>query len=73
MRAKKALKSGWTRWQQPIMDGYEMTCCDCGLTHIMEFGVLKKIKNTINGYWEAKELDKEKYRVQFRVRRKDGK
>jgi hypothetical protein len=33
----KRLKSGWTRWQAPVMDGYLMQCCDCGLVHVVEF------------------------------------
>lgn len=27
-------------WQQPIMKGYQMVCCDCGLVHTMEFRVV---------------------------------
>ena len=30
---------GWSRWVYPVMEGYKMTCCDCGLVHEMEFRV----------------------------------
>lgn len=30
---------GWSDWQAPIMNGYKMGCCDCGLVHDMEFEV----------------------------------
>ena len=30
---------GWTRWIEPVMDGYKLACCDCGLVHNMEFKV----------------------------------
>lgn len=26
-------------WVAPIKKGYKLICCDCGLTHIMEFRV----------------------------------
>jgi hypothetical protein len=37
-------------WQYPIMKGYKMACCDCGLVHNMTFKVIdgdtqKSIKN----------------------------
>lgn len=30
---------GWSRWVYPVMEGYKMVCCDCGLVHDMEFRV----------------------------------
>lgn len=30
---------GWSRWVLPVMDGYKMSCCDCGLVHDMQFRV----------------------------------
>lgn len=30
---------GWTEWIYPVMDGYRMGCCDCGLVHEMQFRV----------------------------------
>lgn len=28
---------GWCDWVQPVVSGYRMSCCDCGLVHNMEF------------------------------------
>ena len=33
---------GWSRWVFPVMDGYKMTCCDCGLVHDMQFRVTEE-------------------------------
>lgn len=60
---------GWTEWVWPVMDGYKMSCCDCGLVHDMQFGVLRKGKDRPDGTWEAEPLDGKKYRIEFRVRR----
>lgn len=30
---------GWTDWIQPLMSGYRMACCDCGLVHTLDFRV----------------------------------
>lgn len=46
---------GWTRWVRPIMQGYKMACCDCGLVHRLDFRV-------VQGEHGAD-------RVEFRVRR----
>ena len=27
-------------WEKPVMKGYKMACCDCGLVHTMEFRVV---------------------------------
>jgi hypothetical protein len=64
-------KNGWCQWVQPIMKGYLMQCCDCGLIHEMEFRALEK--QSSGKVWWAKKLDIRKYRVEFRVRRSDGK
>ncbi len=28
-------------WVQPVRKGYKMSCCDCGLVHVMEFRVVR--------------------------------
>lgn len=28
-------------WVQPIVEGYKMACCDCGLVHKINFRVFK--------------------------------
>lgn len=33
--------NGWTKWIQPVMRGYRMACCDCGLVHDMDFKVVR--------------------------------
>jgi hypothetical protein len=58
----KANKDGWCDWQYPIMDGYRMSCCDCGLTHTMQFRVIKLSKEDIF-------LDSGVYRVALRAKR----
>lgn len=28
-------------WVRPVMRGYRMKCCDCGLVHVLDFKVIK--------------------------------
>lgn len=44
------------KWEQPIMNGYLMKCCDCGLVHEVDFRIA----------YGKKEEDN---RVQLRMRR----
>ncbi len=37
-------KSGWSYWQKPVMNGYMMQCCDCGLVHDVVWSYDKKTK-----------------------------
>lgn len=60
---------GWCDWVEPVMAGYKMSCCDCGLVHDMQFAVLKKGADLPDGTWEAEEMDPEKFRVRLRARR----
>lgn len=30
-------------WVKPVMQEYEMTCCDCGLTHSIDFKIVRRI------------------------------
>lgn len=60
---------GWSEWIQPIMAGYKLTCCDCGLVHEMEFEALRTDAYINDRSWKATALDRDRYRVQFRVRR----
>ena len=32
-------EDGWSRWVQPVEQGYKMCCCDCGLVHTMDFRI----------------------------------
>jgi hypothetical protein len=47
-------KDGWCEWQMPVMQGYKLKCCDCGLVHEVEFNVAE---------WRGRQ------RVEFRMRR----
>lgn len=38
MRYKPAKDGEWIR---PVMKGYRMACCDCGLVHVLDFKVIK--------------------------------
>jgi len=29
-------------WVMPIMKGYKLSCCDCGLVHEMDFRIVNK-------------------------------
>ena len=31
----------WTRWVQPVMHGYLLSCCDCSLVHRLNFRIYK--------------------------------
>ena len=33
---------GWTRWLRPVMRGYLVRCCDCGLTHEFQFRITQR-------------------------------
>lgn len=67
MKQVKVNKDGWSRWETPIMKGYLMHCCDCGLVHEVEFqaGVQKEGKR--NGWFEMEEIPNG--RVSLRMRR----
>ena len=39
MHPEKERAHGWTRWVQPVVKNYLMSCCDCGLVHRMEFRI----------------------------------
>lgn len=35
------------KWIFPVMDGYRMSCCDCGLVHKIDFRVCEDEPNRI--------------------------
>ncbi len=43
-RTVRVKKDGWSYWQYPIMKGYLMQCCNCGVVHEVEFRVMKVIE-----------------------------
>ena len=59
----------WCGWHSPVMDGFKLACCDCGLAHDMEFQVLKIVTSNDDGTWTAEEMDLDVYRIRLRARR----
>jgi hypothetical protein len=59
---------GWSDWQYPVMAGYKLACCDCGLVHDVEFEVVRVTKINRDGTWQAT-APKGNYRVGMRARR----
>lgn len=59
----------WTDWITPIMTGYKMACCDCGLVHNIDFQATKVIEKFPDGTWDHEPLDIDDYRIQLRVSR----
>lgn len=67
---EKEVCDGWSRWVAPVMDGYKMCCCDCGLVHEMDFVVVRVLEKREDGSWEHGDaLDSGEYRVLFRAKR----
>lgn len=62
-------EDGWCDWQVPLMKGYRMGCCDCGLVHDMEFVIVEKGRTRKDGTFTIVELPQAKYRVKFRAKR----
>ena len=58
----KEIKSG--EWVVPVMSGYEAMCCDCGLVHVIDFKVVRRIDiDTV------KDVEDSSLQVSFRARR----
>lgn len=36
----EANEDGWSDWELPVMSGYKMACCDCGLVHDIDFKIV---------------------------------
>lgn len=68
-RLKKmvAREDGWCDWSMPVMDGYRMACCDCGLVHTMQFKVLRVTKKSAM-FSSGPDVSKN-HRVLFRAKR----
>lgn len=61
--------NGWSRWVPPIMRGYRMACCDCGLVHDMQFKAVRVTKTNKDGSWKYKELSIRTFRIMLRAKR----
>lgn len=69
---REKTKNGiWTDWVRPRMTNYQMSCCDCGLVHTINFSVLKVIKTYKNGTNLGERLPKDKYVVEMKLRRNE--
>ena len=55
-------------WQTPVMRGYRMKCCDCGLVHEIDFRVLRMIRR-YKGGWSRAAVQGAAYAVQMRAYR----
>ena len=64
-------EDGWSVWFVPIMTGYKLACCDCGLVHDVDLQVFRAHGMSDDGMtWEAREPVKDPtYRVRWRFRR----
>lgn len=62
-------EDGWSETQYPIMRGYKMSCCDCGLVHDIDFEVFEIERFNKNGTFRGKEKRGKRWRVGMRVRR----
>ena len=61
-------RGGWSEWQQPVMKGYLMRCCDCGLIHEIQFKTLEQTgPANKRGEWPGKYI--KNGRVELRARR----
>ena len=61
-------KGGWSRWVPPVMSGYKMACCDCGLVHDMQFKAVRVTKREKDGSWRYRDLNRKEFRVIFRAK-----
>jgi hypothetical protein len=64
--AKFRKLKGDAGWQYPVMKGYKMGCCDCGLVHNVDFEVFKELPPTADRS-EVRPL--EGYKVRINVTR----
>jgi len=61
-------RGGWSEWVEPVMKGYLMQCCDCGLIHEMQFKVFEQTTDAdANCEWQARPV--KRGRVSFCARR----
>lgn len=61
-------EDGFSKWIPPAMKGYRLICCDCGLSHEMEFRVVKVTRRKGEEWW-WKNTKPGAYRVLFRAAR----
>lgn len=57
----------WSEWLMPKMKGYLLKCCDCGLTHELQFRVVVLSKHKKQRW--ATILEDPAIQVEFRAKR----
>lgn len=61
---------GWSPWVSPVMKGYKMQCCDCGLIHEVDFKIVRFIgEPDENGLTETEPIKDKNIQVLWRLRR----
>jgi hypothetical protein len=58
----------WSDWITPVMRGYLMACCDCGLVHEIDFKTVEVTKKRKKD-WLYRVLPRTKFRVALKARR----
>jgi hypothetical protein len=53
----------------PVMDDYQMKCCDCDLIHTFRFRAIRVTERLPDGSFRYDELDPTEYRVQLIAQR----
>lgn len=67
-KQEEAVRGEWSCWINPVMKGYKLACCDCGLVHDFDFRTFKVVKRTKSGK-SVKLLPVGKFQLEFRCRR----
>jgi hypothetical protein len=63
---------GWTKWITPIMRGYRLGCCDCGLVHNVRFRVLRVTRRYGKGVFASTLCARTKnLRVEMKISRNE--
>lgn len=63
-------RNGWTKWQYPLMKTYRMACCDCGLVHSVQFGVIQQTTvETKKAGFRYRVIESPEMRVRMRAKR----
>ncbi len=60
------------KWVKPVMKGYIMCCCDCGLVHKMNFRAVKIVRSWKDGRQEYFALPSKEYQVELKAWRSVG-
>jgi len=62
-------ETGWSDRIFPIMKGYKMACCDCGLVHDLKFEIHEVSRTRKDGTFTSKKVSKKTLRVALKARR----